>query len=234
MGKCLIFVLIGIALVVFYIRERLKGPGSRVVIMKSMASMCFVMTAITGILVNPSAFLYGGVLVLGLVWGLLGDIWLDFKYICPDESRRYTHTGFLVFAAGHFFFMMAMVRSFRPGAILILVAALLSAAAGAVMGTVGQDYVKIKLGEYQPVTIVYGAFASGTFFIALACIVSGGYKYAGLWLVLIGSLFFILSDVILSRTYFGKRHDKPIDIIMNYAFYYAAQFLIALSVACMK
>ena len=234
MGKCLIFVLIGIAFVVFYVKARLKGPSARAVIRKSLASMCFILTAGIGIIARPTSFLYGAAIVVGLVWSMLGDIWLDLKYVYPDDSRDYTHTGFLVFAAAHFFFMMAMIRSVKPNAILIIIAVLLSVAAGVANGTIGQNYVKVKYGEYQPVTIFYGCFAAGTFFTALMCIIGGGAKYGGLWMVLAGGLLFCLSDLILARTYFGKRHDKPIDIILNYALYYAAQFLIALSVVAMK
>ena len=48
-------------------------------------------------------------------------------------------------------------------------------------------------------------------------------------MMLIGGVLFAISDLVLSRTYFGEGHETPIDFILNYIFYYSAQFVIALS-----
>ena len=40
-------------------------------------------------------------------------------------------------------------------------------------------------------------------------------------------VFFIISDLILSGTYFGEGKNRPVDIITNHATYYLAQFIIA-------
>ena len=43
----------------------------------------------------------------------------------------------------------------------------------------------------------------------------------------VGAVLFLLSDVVLSFTYFGKGWDKPVHIFVNHLLYYAAQFIIA-------
>lgn len=234
MGKCFIFVLIGAALAFWYVKNSLKGENARTTVMKATSSVCFIMAGVFGILVNPPAFLYGGAVVIGLVWSLLGDIWLDLKNVYPQDNERYLLTGFLSFAAAHFFYIMAMVRSVKPSVLLCVIAAVLSVAAGVANGTVFQKYLKVRYGEYQTVVIFYGSMLAATFFFSLICIIGGGVKYGGLWMVLAGAFLFMISDLILARTYFGKRHNKPVDVITNYATYYAAQCLIALSVAAMK
>ena len=47
----------------------------------------------------------------------------------------------------------------------------------------------------------------------------------------IGSVLFAASDLILSGTYFSEGRERPVDITSNYICYYAAQFLIAYSLA---
>ena len=46
----------------------------------------------------------------------------------------------------------------------------------------------------------------------------------------IGGVFFAISDLILSGTYFSTGKDRPVDVITNHATYYIAQFIIASSI----
>jgi len=46
-------------------------------------------------------------------------------------------------------------------------------------------------------------------------------------------VLFTASDLVLSKTYFGEGHERPIDFILNYFTYYPAQFLIASSLMFM-
>ena len=56
-----------------------------------------------------------------------------------------------------------------------------------------------------------------------------GFQNTTLLMLFIGGISFALSDLVLSGTYFGKGKDRPIDLILNYIFYYGAQFTIAFS-----
>ena len=46
----------------------------------------------------------------------------------------------------------------------------------------------------------------------------------------VGGVLFLLSDLILSGTYFGEGKRRPVDIVTNHVAYYAAQFVIASAV----
>ena len=46
----------------------------------------------------------------------------------------------------------------------------------------------------------------------------------------IGSILFLLSDAVLSNTFFGRGKDKPFHLFINHFLYYAGQYLIAASV----
>ena len=50
-------------------------------------------------------------------------------------------------------------------------------------------------------------------------------------IMFVGLVFFLISDLILSGTYFGEGKDRPVDVITNHAAYYIAQFIIATSIA---
>ena len=53
------------------------------------------------------------------------------------------------------------------------------------------------------------------------------------WIVMtVGGIFFIISDLILSGMYFDieKSKNTPVNIVLNHATYYIAQFVIAASI----
>ena len=56
------------------------------------------------------------------------------------------------------------------------------------------------------------------------------FKVMTLNFMFVGGLLFLLSDLILSGTYFGEGKRRPVDIITNHVSYYAAQFVIASAV----
>ena len=65
---------------------------------------------------------------------------------------------------------------------------------------------------------------------ALMLNIMNGWSSTTLILLFVGGISFAISDLVLSNTYFGEGHEKPIDFILNYIFYYGAQFLIAFSI----
>ena len=54
-----------------------------------------------------------------------------------------------------------------------------------------------------------------------------GWQESALNLLFAGAILFTASDLVLSGTYFGTGHERPIDFVLNYFTYYPAQFLIA-------
>jgi len=87
-------------------------------------------------------------------------------------------------------------------------------------------------------SILYGILLACFVFLSIFKI-SFSYTRANLF-ILIGSILFIVSDLILSITYFSKKEDyekkgimnpeSRFMIIMNHITYYAAQFLIAIAI----
>ena len=87
--------------------------------------------------------------------------------------------------------------------------------------------MKLIYGKFKPVVITYGVILFAMVLISGRLALHYGWAKTPLNLIFIGGVFFAISDLILSGTYFGKGRERPIDLTLNYITYYAGQFLIA-------
>jgi hypothetical protein len=165
-----------------------------------------------------------------LCFGLLGDIFLDQKDMYAEHKDMYTFAGFLAFMTGHFFFIAGLLFTYGPGWKILLpgVAAGLAVGFGCLLLA---KPMKMDFGRFKLITVIYGFVLAFMVSTAFACYAVDK-ALQPLWMG-IGGISFLLSDLILSQTYFGKGHRKPLDYILNYILYYGAQFAIALSLSLM-
>ena len=107
----------GAVLLFLYIREKIKAYSVKAVLLKSVVSMLFIMVGVYGTWLSASkgnAVLLCPFVVLGLVCGLLGDIWLDLKYVFPEKDEPFTYAGFCVFGVGHILYIVGMLLTYYP------------------------------------------------------------------------------------------------------------------------
>ena len=81
------------------------------VYIKNITSIFFILTAVTGAFNNtdmPDVWKYALPVVVGEVFGLMGDIYLDQKWLYPQHNDQYLNMGFISFGIGHLFYMGAM------------------------------------------------------------------------------------------------------------------------------
>ena len=233
MLKTVLYVLtlvLGAAALVFFLSLRVKKCSAKATVAKALVSAFFVMSwvAASYIAKFPAfAALVGG----GLLFGLLGDIWLDLKFVYPADEDFYTKMGFLSFGVGHVFYCGAVIKgvsAFKPIALLPAAGVALVAA---LVVYFGEKAMKLHYGDYKIISTVYGGvlffMAAFAFFTALFC---GLQKNMHLVVMAIGGVFFIISDLILSGTYFGEGKNRPVDVVTNHVTYYVAQFIIASAV----
>ena len=223
---CFTILAIGIVLLFFYVKEKIRAYTVKAVILKALVSACFMGVAAAAAMDCYRPF-YAFCITMGLLFGLLGDIWLDLKFVHPESDSAYTFAGFWSFAAGHAFFITGMIVSYGAPLIRIVIPAVIAAAVG-IANVYAGPALKLEYGRFKKITQFYGSILFAMTLIAGSLAMWHG----GLCLLLmfIGGISFIISDLVLSGTYFGKDHEKPIDFILNYVFYYGAQFLIALSI----
>ena len=221
----------GALLLFVYIREKIKAYSVKAVLLKSLVSVLFVAVGVYGTWLSAQK---GSIrplcpfVVLGLLFGLLGDIWLDLKYVFPEKDEPFTYAGFCVFGVGHILFILGMLLTYypagRPAAVFVpLLIGLVLSLGNALL----EKPMKLHYGKLKPIVIAYGALLFSMVLIAGSLALAYGWREMPLNLLFIGGIFFALSDLILSGTYFGVNRERPIDLALNYITYYSGQFLIA-------
>ena len=216
-----------------YIREKIKAYSVKAVLLKSVVSVLFIMVGVYGAWLSASkgnASLLCPFVVLGLLCGLLGDIWLDLKYVFPEKDEPFTYAGFCVFGVGHILYIIGMLLTCYPsGKPMTLIIPVLLALVLSIGNAVLEKPMKLNCGKFKPVVIAYGVLLFATVLISGSLALNFGWEKTPLNLIFIGGVFFAISDLILSGTYFGTGKERPIDLTLNYITYYTAQFLIASS-----
>ena len=235
---CLVFPVLGVICLIMFLRARIRKPSGVSLIWKTLTSACFLAFAFCGMrrtadqaAGNGSDGLFAALVVAGLFCGLLGDIWLDLKWNCPEEDRRYTFAGFWSFAAGHGFYLAALLicEWMGNGVGWMLVPLLLAIVLGIAVGAAG-PLMHLDYGPFRGITMFYGAMLIGTTLLSGSLLIRSGFSSPRLWLFFVGAVLFLLSDLVLSGTYFGVGKRRPVDIIVNHVLYYAGQFMIAGSI----
>lgn len=221
----------GAVLLFVYIREKIKAYSVKALILKSLVSVLFIAVGVYGSWLSAArgtASLLCPFVVLGLLFGLLGDIWLDLKYVFPEKDGPFTYAGFCVFGVGHILYITGMLLNYySTGKPMAVIVPILLAVVMSVGNAVLEKPMKLHYGKLKPVVIAYGVLLFGMVLLSGSLALAHGWKEIPLNLLFIGGVFFAISDLILSGTYFGVGKERSIDLALNYITYYAAQFLIA-------
>lgn len=234
MTACYGLTVLGAIATILYLRERVKDHSLTAVFEKSLVSVLFVATAVCAWYASASGgrlSRMGIYVVSGLLFGLLGDIFLDLKYVFPQEDERFTLAGFAVFGVGHALYLTGMVVQFgqRGGAAYWRVPLLLGAAAS-LANVALEKPMRLSYGRMKGAVSAYGVMLFGLLLVSGSLALA---QYRGsepaLNLLFAGGVLFALSDLILSGIYYGEGRDRPADIVANFVTYAAAQFLIAYS-----
>ena len=234
MKTCCVLISAGTVSLILYIREKLKAYTLKSVFWKTFVSVLFLAVALCAWYGSGCMHIMGALIILGLIFGLLGDIWLDLKYVYPEQDDIFTYAGFASFSVGHILFISGMLLRYRPEGkplyvILPILLAILVSAGNIMM----EKVMKLDFGKMRKIVFGYGAILFSTVLVSGSLALYHGWQVATLNIIFIGSILFALSDLVLSGTYFGGK-ERPVDIILNYLTYYPAQFLIAFSLLFLK
>ena len=229
----IVFLIIGMIILIGYIREKIKDASPLALMLKTLVSTAFFLCALSALWhVDAGAHKgFGYMVTAGLFLGLMGDVWLDLKLVYPETDTFYTYLGFLSFGAGHLLFMLGMLNYswelINPVHIILpLIIGFVVGAGNALL----EKPMGMRYGRFKWIVVLYG----GTLFsmTVMAGFMAGVFHFddMSMNLLFVGGISFVLSDLVLSGTYFGIGHDRVRDIVLNYVFYYGAQFLIAASI----
>ncbi|MBE6795053.1 MAG: hypothetical protein E7533_00550 [Ruminococcaceae bacterium] len=228
-----VFFVLGILATIIFLTKRTAFATIDVVAVKSLASMGFILAGIFFFVSNDNCTdMLGAFTIGGACFGMLGDIVLDLKYTKLGDADRCTKLGFWAFLIGHVFYSIAMLSAYKFGLINII-CVIIGIISGIVVAILTEKVVKLNYGKFKAITILYTAVLCMTLGFAGGFALSEKYSMHSL-LLNVGFVLFVLSDAFLAKLYFSnneKDRTSRVSIILNHATYYAAQYIIALSLA---
>ena len=220
---------IGVVFFILFVAKCYKQRSVGGVFLKNMTSVFFILTAVIALLQNPTRYVYGVLILAGLVFGMLGDIYLDQKWVYPADDKKYLYAGFVSFALGHLFYIPAIIiTSGVPAKLLWIPAAF--AAIVVVFVLITEKPMKQDYGEFRLTVALYGFVVAG---MAGSSMLAAIYtKEPAFICCAVGGVMFLISDLILSPMYFGpKEKNNPTNFFINHLTYYIAQYLLAFSIS---
>lgn len=223
---------VGIVVSLTFCYKRRLGYSVDNLIFKSVSSLCYLLTAVFALIGNSQAFKYGSLIIMGGALGLVGDILLDLKGIYKEQERIYLKGGFIFFLVGHIFYISAVIYSLKIKWYIVLICAVISVGIG-IATVLMANVMKVHYGAFRRIVAFYCSFLAMTTVISVASAIITRFQ-KGYLLMAIGAVMFLLSDAVLSNTFFGRGKDKRHHLFINHFLYYAGQYLIAASVLFVK
>lgn len=245
-----IFLGIGILLAILFLIIRDKKSSVFCVCFKTIASISFIITGLVACLCNKNIAtnnnaLVAVLMITGLICGLFGDFALDLKvyfknlnYLgAKQDSNMTLYFGMGAFAVGHIVYFAAtyMYNPINPMYILYSIIGGLIISLIVVIG--GGIITKLNYGKFFVPSIIYMTILSSFTVLSIFYVIKGVTVLS--ILRLLGTVFFAISDIILSITYFSEKQlyslhtfknpENKFYIVSNHAFYYAAQFMLAMT-----
>lgn len=209
-----------LVLAIIFISVRTLRGGVAGVLTKTLASVAFVASGIIALSVASGGLNYG-LIVIGLVFGLVGDILLDLKVIYPEHQNAYLNAGMLSFGLGHVCYAagLSMFANGTSTIWLCLVIALGVSIVVAPLIMLISKGMKLDFGKFFIQSLTYAFIL--VFMVAYSIGLS--VKTPLMYISAVGLFLFLASDLVLSLQYFGGKQDSKALIIINHTLYYLAQ-----------
>ena len=220
---------LGLVFFVLFVIKCNKQRSVGGVFLKNAVSAFFIITAVIAVVQNPTQFQYGILILAGLVFGMLGDIYLDQKWVYPEDTKKYLYAGFITFGIGHLFYIPAIYITAKIPLSLIWIP-LLFGVIVLVFNLATEKATKQDFGEFRLTVSIYGLIVAGM--AATSMLAAVLTKEPACICCAIGGVMFLVSDLIRSPMYFGpKEKNNPTNFFINHLTYYIAQYLLAFSIS---
>lgn len=227
----IILLVLGAIFAAAFIASKVINYTFKTIILKGVASLFFVALGIYLFVTVPGHFYFRLFVLLGLIFGFLGDVFLGFKYITTKTKNAWILAGMFSFLSGHIFYIIALFMEYYIQAhIVFIILPFVTAAAIAVVYLVIFKKVGINFGKLLPFGFLYLLCLSSMVSTSLYMAILNKFSIMSLVMFFIGAVFFAASDTMLTGAYFkaGKRSKAYMAIYS--VFYYIAQFAIAFSI----
>lgn len=229
----LIPLIIGAVLLSVFLFFRVREKRVTAVIIKGFVSLMFIITALVAWLTSalPNATSFPIFVLCGLACGLLGDIFLDIKFITKDKELLFTILGFFAFAFGHIFYVLGLFLNFFDFSrnVMFIIGPVIVGVLLTLFTVFMDKFSNIKYGRMKAYVGIYGFALFFTTAIYFSAAIQTGFSYAPMVIFAVALILFMASDLVLNNTYFASGFGTPFFIIINHVLYYVAQFAIAVS-----
>lgn len=218
-----LLIILGLVLDVWFIRTERAGDLSKATLRKGLASLVFVALGFYCLAMAPS--LYGAIIVIGLVCGLIGDVLLNLRLTLEaPKSNQVFAAGVVAFVLGHLLYIAALLMQGASIWIWLLITVVIAAISVPLfMRDITAPSAGLRAFGIVYLIIVIAMFGAAT----SLTITTGGEPLADTFAV--GAALFMVSDFMMIYHFFGPR-KIPALRTANLLCYYVGQLLIALTI----
>ncbi len=204
-----------VATVTLLIQAELRGNKRRIYFFKPLSTLLVIICALLSFLAPVHNTTYSVGVLIGLLLSLAGDVLLMFT------SEKFFLMGLVSFLSAHVVYtvVFTLLNGFYSADVLSALVLL------ALMVILYQP-VKPQLGKMKWPVIAYALVISVMVNRAFSTLWGTAFNTSQAWMVVGGAILFFISDIMLAANRFWKpwKYNR-----FSLAFYYAGQFLLALS-----
>ena len=206
-------------LAALFLKKEAAGEYVPAVILKGLASLCFVAVGAFCSPWNQVATL----IVAGLIIGCIADVMLNLRMVFKEKGQLIFLVGILVFLTGHIMYLAAVLPlcSYKLACILI----------GLVLTALLMVWIFKRI-TAKPAFKIFGVVYIGAIMM-LNCVAIGNVitvQSPFNIIFAIGAVLFLVSDIVLILNTFGSEFRQSLRNT-NISLYYAGQLLIAFSIS---
>ncbi|MBP5458964.1 MAG: hypothetical protein J6Y62_02130 [Clostridia bacterium] len=215
---------IGLLIQILFIYIEHQKKYVPAVALKGTASLFFVVLGFLGLSIATLPT-FAKIVVAGLVFGLLGDVCLNLRFVLEKAGQKVFLAGIAAFLVGHILYLVALIPLAAKVWVWLLSGLLVAAALLYwILTSVEAEKAFKAFGVvYIGAVVLMTAVAIGVFVTR---------HTTGSLLYMVGAILFTASDIILIFNTFtkdGKAWMRPANLLL----YYLGQLLIALSIQAM-
>lgn len=196
-----------------------KGKYVLADILKGSAAACFVAIGVLGYL-NKTHDSFGLKLMIGLIFGMIGDILLNLRFVVgEDKGQKVFLLGIVSFLVGHILYLAALIPLTSHLVACVLI--------GAVLAAILLAYIFMTM-DVKLAFKIFGVFYLGAVIIMTVVAIDVAMVMSNIRSIeyAIGAVLFMMSDIVLIfNTFSGK--TKFSMRITNLSLYYIGQIMIA-------
>lgn len=232
MIAAIIILVVGAISSCVFIYSKITNYSLKTIFFKVASSSFFVALGIVCLCLNKEGRLAFKVCtIVGLSLGILGDLLIGFKYIVKSNSLLWIVVGSITFALGHVAYTIGLLNGFYIyGNTLYMVLPFIVPIAFVAIYLLIAKKAGVNFGKGMLMfAISYLYILSMMATTAICMTILHKFELTTLVMFFAGSIAFVVSDVMLTGSYFKPGKRSKLYLATCSVLYYAAQFLIAFS-----